>query len=109
MGKKFKNRNEAFARIQSGPFTPLLLATFVFAAGEEIGWRGFALPRLLKRGISPLKAAFLFGVPWALFHLPLTLPGKLAEGVPPLAQFLVLLSLSVITRSCTACSTGYLG
>jgi membrane protease YdiL (CAAX protease family) len=39
-------------------------------AGEEIGWRGFALPRLATRfgyGIGSI----VLGVMWALWHLPL--------------------------------------
>jgi membrane protease YdiL (CAAX protease family) len=42
---------------------------FFNATGEEVGWRGFALPRL-QRLMSPLLAAFviaLFWVPWHLF------------------------------------------
>lgn len=38
--------------------------------GEEIGWRGFALPVLLRRH-SPLVASFLVAALWALWHLPL--------------------------------------
>jgi CAAX protease family protein len=39
-------------------------------AGEEIGWRGFALPRLATRlGLS--RAGLLLGVIWAVWHLPL--------------------------------------
>ena len=80
-----------------GPFIPFLLAGFLFAAGEEIGWRGFALPRLLASGRSPLIAALMLGVPWALLHLPLVLPGKLSAGTPMAAQFLVMVALSVLT------------
>lgn len=81
---------------QPGAVVPLLVMTFLFAAGEEVGWRGFALPRVLANGWSPLAAALLLGLPWALLHLPLTLPGKLSAGTPMPAQFLVMLSMSVM-------------
>lgn len=40
------------------------------AAGEEIGWRGFALPELLKRH-NPLIASLIVGIFLGLWHLPL--------------------------------------
>jgi uncharacterized protein len=50
--------------------TGLVVGTF-FALGEEIGWRGYMLPRLLQRGVVPamLLVGFLHGV----WHLPLML------------------------------------
>ena len=42
------------------------------ATGEEPGWRGFALPRLLERH-SPFKAGLRLGVIWGFWHLPLWL------------------------------------
>ncbi|MDA1675298.1 CPBP family intramembrane glutamic endopeptidase [Bacillus cereus group sp. TH152-1LC] len=47
------------------------VATF-FLGGpfpEEIGWRGFALPRLQSK-FGPLKATLLLAVLWAFWHLP---------------------------------------
>jgi uncharacterized protein len=39
-------------------------------AGEEIGWRGYALPRLSKSvGLAP--ASIILGIIWATWHLPL--------------------------------------
>lgn len=36
---------------------------------EEIGWRGFALPRLQSK-FGPLKATLLLSVLWTFWHLP---------------------------------------
>jgi membrane protease YdiL (CAAX protease family) len=53
---------------------PLMFGAIVVSmwvqAGEEIGWRGFALPRLAKR-IGIAWASLVVGVVWALWHLPL--------------------------------------
>jgi CAAX protease family protein len=47
---------------------PFFVIDFV-ANGEEIGWRGYALPRLQVRH-SPLVSSLILGGVWALWHMP---------------------------------------
>lgn len=54
-------------------FVPVLLFQMITTGlAEEPGWRDFALPRLQHR-FSPLRAAFVLGPLWALWHAPLFL------------------------------------
>ncbi len=50
------------------------------ALGEEIGWRGYVLPRLQSR-MSALSASLILAPIWALWHMPLWLAGWL-QGAP---------------------------
>jgi membrane protease YdiL (CAAX protease family) len=85
--------------IQADLSTPgtafIVLATIPLAWFEELGWRRFALDRMLKTH-SPLASALILGVPWALIHLILLLPGMMSVGAPALPQTIVLVALSII-------------
>jgi membrane protease YdiL (CAAX protease family) len=74
------------------PFGPILSVLLLFVVsllinGEELGWRGYALPRLQGK-YSALTASLILGVIWSLFHLPLFLThgggvgGNLASEPP---------------------------
>ena len=47
----------------------LFLWIFTFGIGEEIGWRGYALPRL-QRNHNALSATAILAFFWGLWHLP---------------------------------------
>jgi len=72
---------------------PLLV--LIPAFGEEIAWRGYAVTRLLPT-MTPLRAALLLGVPWAVIHLFLQLPGQMNAGLEWWPTLISLLSYSVI-------------
>lgn len=48
----------------------LLLVITGILNGEELAWRGFALPRLQAK-YNALTSSLILAVPWTLFHLPL--------------------------------------
>jgi len=53
--------------VQLPTFLPLIITGPI---SEELGWRGFALKKLLK-SISPVAASLVTGLVWSLWHLPL--------------------------------------
>jgi len=73
----------------------LAVVFYVFAVPEELGWRGYALPKLLER-YTPLAAGLIVGVLWGSLHLALLLPGMMNEGAPPLPTVLALVGASVL-------------
>jgi uncharacterized protein len=48
----------------------ILILALTDGLGEEVGWRGFALPRL-QEWLRPIAASLVLGVVWAAWHLPL--------------------------------------
>jgi CAAX protease family protein len=79
------------------------LTLFAFLTfGEEYGWRGYLLPKLLPLG--ELRAAVIVGLIWGPWHAPMLAAGLNYPGVDPLAAIgiftvaAVLLSL-LFTRA----------
>ena len=63
-------------------------------SGEEIGWRGYALPLLLEHYPRPVLVAVGLGFIWGVWHLPLYLvPGQSAMRLPLFLAFTTLQSV----------------
>lgn len=70
----------------------LTLAPFLnmlFTMGEELGWRGFLLPRLMPLG--QWKAALWSGVIWGVWHAPVIVQGHNYPGYPVLGVFMMII------------------
>lgn len=66
----------------------LLLNLVLGPLGEELGWRGFALPRLLER-FSPLVASLALGLIWGVWHLPAFFLAGLPQSNLAIPLFLI--------------------
>ena len=79
-----------------GGLSVLNFVVFVLIVGEELGWRGYALPKLLA-GRSALAASLILGALWGAWHLPtFFVPGAPQYGLPFSAFVLLTMSYSVL-------------
>jgi membrane protease YdiL (CAAX protease family) len=80
-----------------GIFAGLLAGTF-----EELGWTGFATPRLLELRHGVLATGLVVGVPWAVWHLLVAywasgnISGEFALASYLLDPFLFLVAFRVL-------------
>lgn len=67
--------------------TFMVIALFLGPGGllEELGWRGFMFPLLVKKLANPLMACVALGVLWGLWHFPREIPSILS-GDPALLK-----------------------
>jgi membrane protease YdiL (CAAX protease family) len=73
----------------------LLIALPFGPLAEELGWRGFALPRLQQR-FSPVASSLILGVIWTFWHTPMFwFPGAAIPSFLDLTWYAVLLYLAL--------------
>jgi len=65
------------------------------AVMEELGWRGYVLPKLLVNRSASYSALFI-GVIWGVIHLGVILPGQMNAGAHWLPTILCIIGLSGI-------------
>jgi membrane protease YdiL (CAAX protease family) len=87
---------EAFTQ----PLTLVGMGLFMYFLGgpfgEEFGWRGYALPRLLDK-YNTVNASIILGVFWIAWHLPLFLiPGSPQAQIPLLPWAAGVTALALI-------------
>ena len=96
---------------------PIMNAITCF--GEEWGWRGYLLPKLLKH-LPPIPALLVSGLIWGLWHAPLTAighnyglnyPGFPFAGIAMMCLFCTMIGvfLSYVTIKTRSCIPAILG
>jgi membrane protease YdiL (CAAX protease family) len=87
----------------SAPF--MLAFTCLFSFGEEFGWRGFLLPKLMPLGTS--RALVASGVIWFVWEAPLVWFGML-DGELGRVNMSLTLALHLVQNVAIAVAFGYL-
>ena len=67
-----------FATLLGLTLTLVSVLSLFSAAGEEIGWRGYLLTRLIEAEVP--RPVLVSSLVWALWHVPLIVSGQYAAG-----------------------------
>ncbi len=73
--------------LRTTQLVPQVIIIILIALGEEYGWRGFLLPKLMNK-FSLFYSSIILGLIWACWHFPAYLIGS---GVPLQMNFMVFL------------------
>jgi membrane protease YdiL (CAAX protease family) len=97
LGLTARSEGAVWPRFGVEPWYILAIATVLSTpvqAGEELGWRGYALPLLAARlGLG--RASLLLGIVWGIWHLPLFF----VPGIDNYGQSFVIFALQVTAIS----------
>lgn len=84
--------------INIGSVVLISIIYFFIGLSEEYGWRGFLLPRLIKK-YTIKKANFLTGITVMLYHIPIILILNLHYGFAKAIIYTILQSLSIFAMN----------
>jgi uncharacterized protein len=74
----------------------------LFALGEELGWRGYMLTRLVKAEVP--RPVLVTGIIWALWHMPIIFGGVyLTDNGGSTPVIAVLFALSILLQNQVIC------
>jgi membrane protease YdiL (CAAX protease family) len=89
-------RHDVRALVPLSAVVPLLLTQILLhLLTEELGWRGFALPRL-RTWFGPLASGLVLGVIWGAWHIPMFLVTGTRQTYPFAGFAILIVSISVI-------------
>jgi membrane protease YdiL (CAAX protease family) len=81
------NFDSSSIQLRTTQLLPQIVVILLIALGEEYGWRGYLLPRLMKK-FNVFYSAIILGVIWGLWHFPAYLIGT---GTPEEMSFTLFL------------------
>lgn len=87
---------------QAGLALLLTVISVIAAAGEEIGWRGYMLPRMIEGKVP--GAIIISGLIWSLWHWPQILVSPPIAGMPQI----VTASIFLVTITALGCVSAWL-
>ncbi|WP_294180179.1 CPBP family intramembrane glutamic endopeptidase [uncultured Schumannella sp.] len=85
---------ELLVLVQAVSIVPAALINTIPTLGEELGWRGWLLPRLMPLGAAP--AVLISGVIWGLWHAPLILLGYNYPTAPGWLGVLAMCGMCIV-------------
>lgn len=74
-------------QLRTTQLLPQVIVIILIAVGEEYGWRGYLLPRLMKK-FNVFHSSIILGLIWGIWHFPAYLIGT---GTPQEMSFMVFL------------------
>jgi hypothetical protein len=94
-----------YSPAMAAPLALLTLVSTTGPLGEELGWRGLALP-LLQRRYSPLAASLILGCIWGAWHIPAFLFSGSPQSVYSFPLYFIYLVCGTVLMTAVYNATG---